>query len=184
VRKIIISGSGGRFTRPESKADPRTYPVPTPTAITGILESIYWKPEFWWRIKSIEVLNPIRIVPVMYNHLNTESACSVDHGGTRLQRRCTELRNVAYRVQAEVVAPNDNPDKHLAIFADRVNKGAHFRQPYMGACEHFAEVEWDDGRSPVIPIDQNFGWMPLAFTPKYDAASRYKAVSWVPDTSG
>ena len=38
-----------------------TYPVPTPSAARGILASIYSKPaEFYWQVRRIEVLKPIR----------------------------------------------------------------------------------------------------------------------------
>ena len=43
------SKSAGRyacFTRPELKSERVSYPVMTPSAAKGILEAIYWKPEF------------------------------------------------------------------------------------------------------------------------------------------
>src|SRR6185436_10386784 len=44
------------FTRPESKAERVSYPIMTPSAARGVLEAIYWKPEFSWRVESISLL--------------------------------------------------------------------------------------------------------------------------------
>ena len=57
---VKISGDLACFTRPEMKVERVSYPVMTPTAAKGILESIFWKPEFRWRVDEVQVLNPIR----------------------------------------------------------------------------------------------------------------------------
>ena len=48
------------FTRPEMKVERVTYPAMTPSAARGVLEAIFWKPEFTWRVEEIWVLEPIR----------------------------------------------------------------------------------------------------------------------------
>ena len=58
---IEIWGDFALWTRPESKVERLTYPVPTPSGIRGVLASIYAKPpEFYWQVRQIEVLRPIR----------------------------------------------------------------------------------------------------------------------------
>ncbi|MBW4542526.1 MAG: CRISPR-associated protein Cas5 [Myxacorys chilensis ATA2-1-KO14] len=179
MREILIIGKGARFTRPELKADPQTYPVITPTAAVGILSAIYWKPEFWWRIRAITIMSPIKVVPITYNHIDRSSDKSIDirDRDARMQRRCTELRDVCYRISAEIVALDGNPNKHLGVFRDRIDRGKFFKQPVMGTCEHFATVQWDDGREPAVLINQDFGYMPWYFQPQLNLKSKYTAVS-------
>jgi CRISPR-associated protein Cas5d len=46
---IKVWGELACFTRPEMKVERVTYPVMTPSAARGILEAVFWKPEFRWR---------------------------------------------------------------------------------------------------------------------------------------
>ena len=60
MKEIVIDvwGDFACFSRPESKVERLTYPVPTPSAMRGLLSAIYSKPnEFYWQITKIEVLN-------------------------------------------------------------------------------------------------------------------------------
>ena len=41
---IIVEGDYACFTRPEMKVERVSYDVPTPSALEGLLKSIYWKP--------------------------------------------------------------------------------------------------------------------------------------------
>jgi len=56
---VRVWGDWACFTRPEMKVERVSYPVMTPSAARGILEAIFWKPEFTWRIEEIWVLRPI-----------------------------------------------------------------------------------------------------------------------------
>ena len=57
---VEVWGDAALFTRPEAKVERLTYPVMTPSAAVGVLEAIFWKPEFWWEVVAIEILAPIR----------------------------------------------------------------------------------------------------------------------------
>ena len=52
-------GRLGMFYLSEMKVERVSYPVMTPSAARGVLEAIFWKPEFRWRITAIWVLKPI-----------------------------------------------------------------------------------------------------------------------------
>ena len=54
---VKVWGDFACFTRPEMKAERVSYPVMTPSAARGILEAIFWKPEFSWIVRQIDVLN-------------------------------------------------------------------------------------------------------------------------------
>ncbi len=60
---VKVWGDLALFSRPELKAERVSYPLPPPSAARGILESIFWKPEFRWRIREIHVLQPQPISP-------------------------------------------------------------------------------------------------------------------------
>jgi CRISPR-associated protein Cas5d len=53
---VKVWGDYACFTAPESKVERVSYPVMTPAAARGILEAIYWKPQFYYRVRSIGVL--------------------------------------------------------------------------------------------------------------------------------
>ena len=51
--KIIVSGDFACWTRPELKVERVSYDVPTPSALIGLLKSIYWKPAISYEIDKI-----------------------------------------------------------------------------------------------------------------------------------
>ena len=68
---VEVEGPYACFTRPELKTERVSYPVMTPSAAKGVLEAIYWKPEFDYVITAIEVLSPIRWASVRRNEVTS-----------------------------------------------------------------------------------------------------------------
>lgn len=66
---VRVWGDFACFTRPEMKVERVTYPMPTPSAARGVLEAIFWKPEFTWRVEEIWVLNAIRYFSILRNEV-------------------------------------------------------------------------------------------------------------------
>ena len=89
--EVKVWGNLACFTRPEMKVERVSYPVMTPSAARGILESIFWKPEFQWEIKEIAVLRPIRYFSILRNEINSRQTLQTAQGwqrkGGRVQRR-------------------------------------------------------------------------------------------------
>lgn len=90
--EVRVWGDFACFTRPEMKVERVSYPVPTPSAARGILESIFRRPQFKWRVEEIRVLNPIRYFSILRNEVNSKashrSASSWEkHVGTLSRRR-------------------------------------------------------------------------------------------------
>lgn len=149
------------FTRPEMKVERVSYPVMTPSAARGVLEAIYWKPQFSWRIEEIVVLKPIRYFSILRNEVNSRASersawnWHKNGGGfvaseDRAQRNMLGLRDVAYIIRANVqvkTGVGDDPAKFRDQFRRRVVKGQCFAQPYLGCREFtaaFGPVEGEE----------------------------------------
>jgi CRISPR-associated protein Cas5d len=167
---VQVSGEAALFSRPELKVERVTYPVMTPSAAVGVLESIFWKPEIRYDIVAIEILKPIRQFTIRRNETTDVAPLSeairgsrrVDTVRHRDQRNAVCLRDVAYRIHAHVVtAPH--ADKPAAAYRDqlrrRVRRGACFQQPYLGTREFSARFGWPDGTDRQHDINENLGIM-------------------------
>lgn len=170
-------GDRAMFTRPEFSAERVSYLVPTPSAIRGLLEAIYWKPEFRWKVREIHVLNPIQHFSETRNEVSAKAGRGaltapyvVDgKANDRLQRHSYGLADVAYAIVAEPVPVPftvEDMEKHVHIFTRRVETGQCFTTPYLGCREwsaSFSPVDW--ARDKAIPVTMDLGVM--AFDQNY-----------------
>lgn len=141
--------------------------------------------EFRWQIKKIEVLNPIQYIALRRNEVKDvinindvdkwmsgkkepepliadgdKESMGTDTKG-RTQRQTMALKNVYYRIFAEVrVWPGK---EHLLKgiekqFERRVKHGKCFYQPYLG-CREFVGYfsEPNETKVPIHPPDQDLG---------------------------
>jgi CRISPR-associated protein Cas5d len=174
---IRIRGDLACFSRPELKTERVSYPVPTPSALRGILDAILWKPAIVWRVDEINLLNPISYIQFRRNEVNSRvsdrTADSIRRSGEawtyyadedRAQRNTIALRDVGYCVTArmELTArrgPEDSIRKFEEMFERRLQRGQHITQPVLGCREFPAYVE--QAMEPVEPLDhsEDFGWM-------------------------
>ncbi|HPB05387.1 MAG TPA: type I-C CRISPR-associated protein Cas5c [Prolixibacteraceae bacterium] len=164
---IEVWGDYACFTRPEMKVERVSYDVITPSAARAVFEAIFWKPAIQWKVKKIEVLNPIRWISVRRNEVGKlmspqSKQIFIDEPGSRQQRAGLFLRDVAYRLYAEmdfiplrnrnrfdtpdelkdqeeetIQRSTENPGKYHAMFERRAKKGQCFNQPYLG-CREFS----------------------------------------------
>lgn len=156
---VEVWGPAALFTRPEAKVERLTYPLMTPTAAAGILEAIFWKPEFRWDVAAIEVLAPIRYGQVRRNEtsqvVSLEAALqgtTVDTVANRTQRAATYLKDVRYRIHAHVDLRSHATDpaaKYRDQFRRRVQRGACFTQPYLGTKEFAASFAEPSDADPL-----------------------------------
>ncbi|MBB5156523.1 type I-C CRISPR-associated protein Cas5c [Saccharopolyspora phatthalungensis] len=166
---VQVWGPGALFTRPELKVERVSYPMMTPTAAIGVLEAIFWKPEFDWRPVAIDVLNPIRQFTQRRNEtIDLASVADaalrgrrVDTAENRTQRNSVCLRDVSYRIHAHVEL-REHATKKAAAYRDqfrrRVERGQCFHQPYLGTREFTAYFGMPDDR-PAIAVDADLGVM-------------------------
>ncbi len=160
---LEVRGDYACFTRPEMKVERVSYDLITPSAARAVFEAVLWKrddqrqPAFRWRMRRIDVLNPVRWISVRRNEIGevissgavqsamkkpgSDIAIYVDDSKTRQQRSSILLRDVAYRLYADMEMLSDearnNPGKYLAMFTRRAAAGQCINQPYLG-CREFA----------------------------------------------
>ncbi|MFW8628116.1 type I-C CRISPR-associated protein Cas5c [Deinococcus sp. ME38] len=159
------------FTRPENKAERVSYDVMTPSAARGVLEAVFWKPEFQWQVREIVVLNEVRRQSILRNEVNTLASersargWAKDGGGfyaeeDRAQRHSLILRDVAYVIRAEMVLRPHAADplvKYTEMFTRRVQKGQAFHQPYLGNREFSAYFSLPDGTEQPANLVRQLG---------------------------
>lgn len=159
---VRVWGDYACFSRPEYPSEKVSYPVMTPTAAKGLLEAIFWKPQFEWQVVAIDVLKPVRWTTIFRNGIGSRqtmraaSAWLREGGGydaaaDRKQYRSLLLRDVDYVIHAfpRVVLGEDDPAKYRNQFRRRVGRGQFFSAPYLGCREHLAHFTEPDGTQPI-----------------------------------
>jgi CRISPR-associated protein Cas5d len=165
--RLKVWGDLALFTRPETKADPYSYPILTPSAAEGILKAIFWKPEITYSIEGITVLNPIRYQSLFRNMGQSKIAVSTvktwatqNPSGRylinedRSQRNHVVLKNVAYIIDFSLhltTKATEPIDKYHAICARRIERGQCFKQPCLGVREFPANFSFPDGNEQIHP---------------------------------
>lgn len=155
--RIIVEADYALFTRPENKVERVSYAVPTPSALEGMLKSIFWKPAVKYVIDKIVVFNPVVYVNVRRNEVKekvkypaVKSQMNGGGGDPRIytkeiisQRASTVLKDVKYGVEFHFEMTgirsereSESPEKYAAMIRRRIEKGQHFSEPFMG-CREF-----------------------------------------------
>jgi CRISPR-associated protein Cas5d len=123
------------------KVERVTYPVITPTGARGVLEAIFWKPEFTWLVREVDVLRPVRYLSLTRNEVSQRASPavrSIDIAEARTQRHAVLLREVAYVIRADMLLrphATDDVAKYRDQFRRRVERGACAHRPYLGTRE-------------------------------------------------
>jgi CRISPR-associated protein Cas5d len=171
--EVKVWGDFACFTRPEMKAERVSYPVMTPSAARGILEAIFWKPEFSWQVREIWVLKEIRHFSILRNEVNSKAVVLTaqkwaENGDgyfaeeDRAQRHTLALRDVAYVIKADtVLTPRAAEDvaKYRDQFRRRVSRGECYHRPYLGCREFAASFGNPDGTESPIKLTDDLALM-------------------------
>lgn len=187
-QSLEVWGDLACFTRPELKVERFSYPVITPSAARSIFDAIYWKPKFMWQVIEIEILEPLCYIALRRNEVKDRApvdtilqwatgkdepapiwadADKVFTGSDakgRTQRQTMALKNVRYRLHAEI-RPRQEFTAELpcmeAQFRRRAAAGQCIYQPYLGCREFPAFFRLCDGTETekTIPLDMDVGWM-------------------------
>lgn len=166
------------FTRPEMKTERVSYEVPTPSAVRGMIESVFYHPGLRWIPDRIWVLNRIQFMNVRRNEVKSKvlaSAVLQEANGGKAgaiftsediqQRAAMLLKDVHYVFEAhfemtEQVNPSDNHGKFQDIIKRRLRRGACYSTPYFGCRECTAHFRlWEGGEIPAIDETRDLGYM-------------------------
>lgn len=162
---VRVGGPYACFTRPEFKVERVSYPVMTPSAARGLLESVFWKPEFRWEIREIQVLKPIQQTALMRNELSErqgQKPFCVEDKGKRQQRASLILTDVDYVIKADVVMrphAHDPITKYIEMFQRRLERGQHHHTPFLGTREFSASYVLPAGNESPVPLNLDLGHM-------------------------
>ncbi|MGW1939549.1 type I-C CRISPR-associated protein Cas5c [Streptomyces goshikiensis] len=179
---VEVWGDAACFTRPELKTERVSYQVMTPSAARGVLEAIFWKPQFTYVVRKIEVLRPVSWLRVRRNEvksvisaqevrkLQSDRRYRYDVEKDRDQRSTLALRDVRYRIHAQIVVTPQGlagSPKHLPASEEkfreqlrrRVERGACFSQPFLGCREFAASFGKPDPRESVERFTEELGVM-------------------------
>lgn len=170
---VEVWGALACFTRPELKSERVSYQVMTPSAANGLLQAIFWKPEFQYVIRRIEVLNRVQWQQLRRNEVRSvtslagvratqkEPAHRYDVETDRDQRNTVALADVHYRIHTQIVVspaaragsngfPPATEEKYREQLRRRVKRGACFSQPFFG-CREFTASFGPATHKPVDP---------------------------------
>ncbi len=179
--EIKVWGELACFTRPELKVERVSYDVMTPSAARGVLEAVFWKPEFAWRVREIRVLARPRYFSILRNEVSQVASVATARRmiernepnyaeDDRQQRHTLALRDVCYIISADVTLRTDvqeDPAKYRDQFRRRVARGQCYHMPYLGCREFTANFGEPDGSETPIEWDGALGMMlfDLAYVP-------------------
>ena len=160
---VLVRGEFALFSRPEFKSERVTYPVMTPSAARGLVESVFWKPEIRWKIRRIAVLKPIQQLTILRNELGDRQGDKPFFVEDKRQPRVSlVLKDVAYVVRAEMLLnahATDPINKYADQFQRRLERGQCHHTPYLGCREFAAEFEPAKGDERPQPLDVALGSM-------------------------
>ena len=187
---IQVWGEFACFSRPELKVERFSYPVITPSAARGVFDAIYLKPpEFRWQVRRVELLTQPTFIALRRNEVKDvvnvnavfdwmagkaepeplwadgdRELLGTDEKG-RTQRQTMALKNVRYRLTAEI-RPWPGFESQLHAFNEqfrrRARQGKCFFQPYLGCREFPAYFSLVDDEAPTTapaPVELDLGWM-------------------------
>ncbi|HOY65790.1 MAG TPA: type I-C CRISPR-associated protein Cas5c [Candidatus Ozemobacteraceae bacterium] len=163
---LRVWGDFACFTRPEMKVERVSYPIMTPSAARGILESIFWEPQMYYLIDAIRVVKRGTWLSFRRNEVtatlslqsaggwmkNPEKFSPIQAGGGAAdgtQRNMLALEDVEYIISAEARLSgvgNNIPNgiqKYTAEFERRARNGKCYHRPCLGVREFAADFDWE-----------------------------------------
>lgn len=168
---LKVWGDYACFSRPEFKVERVSYSVMTPSAARGILEAVFWKPEFRYEIREIGVLRRGRPLSILRNELNERQGTKpLFIEDRRQQRTSLILADVAYLIRAAIVLREHATElvfKYRDQFDRRVRRGQCHHTPYLGTREFSAFFASPDEESVPEPLNEDLGHIlfDVAFVP-------------------
>lgn len=167
--QLFIEAPLALFTQPWFRAERTTFPVATPTALIGAIESVYSKPEVRYVPERIGICSPLKYITMTVNQAKRGAILDEVCGkkpyvvaAHRIRRRYTFLAQVAYLCDFYVFARD--PEKHSSQLLRRIDKGRSWKTPYLGINECVVDtirLATLEDRARIEPLNIDVGRMPL-----------------------
>ncbi len=165
-REVVLEvwGDFACFSRPESKVERLSYPLPTPSAARGIFSAIYSKPlEFYWQINRIEILKELQYISFKRNEVKaTLGKTPVIIEDERTQRQTVALKDVRYRIAASIEKRPEFKGSEESLYEQalrRIRGGKCYYQPSLGLREFVCYFEESDATHAPIPLNLDLGYI-------------------------
>lgn len=178
---IKVGGDYACFTNPGLKVERCTYPVMTPAAARGVLEAIYWKPQFRWEIREIKVLKPIKQISIMRNEIeDRQDKKPIVIERKRQQRANLILKTVEYVITAEIVLKDgvNNIIGYDDQFKRKLEGGQCHHTPYLGTREFAAWFEPATGVEEPDELIRIFSLGQMLFDTAYRESDERKEIDF------
>lgn len=179
---VEVWGDFACFGSPaEGKVERFSYPCPTPSAARGMFDAIYFKPEFYWQVRKIELLTEPSYVALRRNEVGSVVSVTnvrkwmrgtvapmpllADDPSQRQQRQTMALCKPKFRLHGCIIPRPGHEHKQAAFdaqFVRRASEGKCLMQPYLGMREFvafFRHIDSFDGEGQPVPYSQKLGWM-------------------------
>lgn len=169
---VRVWGDRALFSRPDLRVERVSYPVITPSAARGVLEAIFWKPEFRYRIREVWVRRLGKTVSVLRNEItDRQGRTPIIIEQKRTQRTALMLQNVEYVIRADLqLRPHATEPlaKYLCQAERHIERGSCFHRPYLGTREcaaHFEPATAQDRPDENINLHVGTMLFDMAFVP-------------------
>lgn len=165
------------FSRPDFQAEKFSYPILTPTAAVGALESVFWKPQMRWNVRRITMLSMPEWFRYRINgqqekgyfeRFRKGSHGDLDEERTQINHMLLTRPSYIVDFTAEILPEKCTRDGDvkdvLGVIEQtkrRLRRGSFHRPPYLGMKEHLAHLSLPDGDETPVPFTQPLGPMPL-----------------------
>ena len=161
--EVRFTAKRAMFTDPITRlgGEKCSYQIPTYEALKGMMNSIYWKPTFFWVIDECRIINPIKTESINMKNASNDG-CSLNI--------YNYLKDVEYHVKAHIEwnlfredLKNDrNIGKHLSIAQRSLEKGGR-RDIFFGTRECQGDAQpcnFNEGFGVYDTIENiDFGFM-------------------------
>lgn len=135
--RVFITGDRACFTRPEMKSERVSYEVPTPGALEGLLESVYWKPSMRYVIDQIIVFNPVSFINLRRNEVKSKVKLGKMKAQMKEAEACEEVQT-----DPRIYITEDRTQR-ASMILNNVRYGVTFHIELTGRCNEREQQESD-----------------------------------------
>jgi CRISPR-associated Cas5-like protein len=142
---VEIYGKRALWTNDSERQDPVSLPVPPCSGMVGILNTIFYKPQFDYVVEKVAILSPFnKHIPYVINEYKDMKRENIQ------QRKITCVYNPHYIVVASIKLKPENitkddctVEKYIGMFMKAISVGGdnRYHYPYLGRSDFKATIK-------------------------------------------